>query len=65
MLHAHEVASFQQDQDALIIGQIKDKQDNHLLISVIRTVTGVVDSNTILIDSESEDNRINFPLKNK
>lgn len=50
MLHADEVKAFQEDQDALVIAQLKQEQGNKFVAHVIKTITGEVNSEIILVD---------------
>lgn len=49
MLHADEVDQFKEDQDALIVGQLIDKQGNSFKVTVLKVLSGNVSSNSILV----------------
>ena len=42
MLHADEVADFQADQDALIVGQLIGQKDSHFTVAVNKVLSGSV-----------------------
>lgn len=48
MLHG-DVGSFKQDQDAMIVGQLMDKQGDKFNVKVLKVLSGEVSSNTILV----------------
>lgn len=50
MLNADEVQAFKQDQDALILAQLKDKKEGSFLVQVIKTITGKVNSKMIEVE---------------
>ncbi|HEX3031505.1 MAG TPA: hypothetical protein VHS59_04590 [Bacillota bacterium] len=52
MLHADEVESFKQDQDALIVGQLVSMEDGKFSVQVLKVLSGKVDSDTILVSSD-------------
>ncbi|HVJ47990.1 hypothetical protein [Desulfitobacterium sp.] len=49
MLHADEVESFKQDQDAMILGQLMDKQGDTFKVKIIKVFNGRVSSDLILV----------------
>lgn len=50
MLFADEIESFRKDQDALIIGELIDKNDNLFLVKVIKVMSGKVDAEEIWVE---------------
>lgn len=49
MLHADEVESFKQDQDAFIVGELTGKQEGSYNVKVLKVISGKVSSNTIQV----------------
>ncbi len=52
MLHADEVESFKQDQDALIVGQLIDKQGDKFTVKVLKVLNGKVRADYILVSDD-------------
>lgn len=52
MLHADKVPSFQKDQDALIVAQLKEQQGEKFTVKVLKTLSGKVDSDSILVSGD-------------
>jgi hypothetical protein len=52
MLHADEVKQFQEDQDAIIVGQLLEHQPNSFKVKVIKVISGKVSSDTILLSDD-------------
>lgn len=52
MLHADEVESFREDQDAFIVGQLADKKDGKFKVDVLKVVSGKVGSDSILVSDD-------------
>ena len=47
MLHADEVESFREDQDAMIVGQLIGEKDNAFEVKVLKVLSGKVNSDRI------------------
>lgn len=52
MLHADEVESFKQDQDAMIVGQLIEKQGDKFKVKVLKLLSGKVNSDIILVSAD-------------
>lgn len=52
MLHADEVESFRQDQDAFIVGELTGRQEGSFSVKVLKVVSGKVTSDTIQVDDD-------------
>lgn len=52
MLHADEVEQFKQDQDAMLVGQIIDKQRDKFKVKVLKLLSGKVSSDTIYVSAD-------------
>ncbi len=52
MLHADEVADFQEDQDALIFGQLINQKDGHFTVAVNKVLSGSVPGNEIILNGD-------------
>ena len=52
MLHADQVKQFQEDQDALIVGQILEQQGDKFTVKVLKLLSGKVSPDTILVSSD-------------
>ena len=52
MLHADEIQSFKKDQDAMIVGQLIDKQRDKFTVKVLKVISGKVKSDTILVPDD-------------
>ena len=52
MLHADEVEQFKEDQDALIVGQLVDKQKSSFKVTVLKVLSGKVSSDSILVSDD-------------
>lgn len=52
MLHADEVESFKCNQDATIVGQIVDKEEDKFTVKVLKTISGKVKSENIEVKSD-------------
>jgi hypothetical protein len=49
MLHADQVKQFQEDQDALLVGQILEQQEDKFKVKVLKLLSGKVSSDTIYV----------------
>lgn len=52
MLHAEEVASFREDQDAMIVGQLIGKKNEAFEVKVLKVLSGKVMSDSVLVSSD-------------
>ena len=52
MLHADEVESFREDQDAMIVGQLIEKKDEAFEVKVLKVLSGKLNSDRIIVSGD-------------
>ncbi|KKM09700.1 hypothetical protein SY88_17285 [Clostridiales bacterium PH28_bin88] len=52
MMHAGEVESLKADQDAFIVGQLIEKNNDQFLVTVYKVINGKLNSDTILVNGD-------------
>lgn len=51
MLHADDGESYKDSQDTIIVGRLIDKKNNKFSVKVMKVISGKIDSDLILVDS--------------